>query len=238
MANKLNFLEKLCIYLGGGKNAVRTAQGLPTGKESLIGNAAIVSSTIAAAKAIFRPTFTMADKNEKPETKKYTAIREGLTEAIAIPVYILSGVCAKKLTKMLENPKYFTKMAKKQLGKVNLSDNAINEKAAQLAKELNPKIDVNLGFLGVAISALALIPAICSVAIKPLMGVIYKQPVEKSAPQSEEKHLNIEEAPVLSVKEEPEIGKTYNYYNNDGYKRLNSFPNTIANVSTMKVGGV
>ena len=48
--------------------------------------------SIAIAKGIFRLMFTMMDKEENYETKRYTAIREGLTEMIAIPVYYLSGV--------------------------------------------------------------------------------------------------------------------------------------------------
>jgi len=44
-----------------------------------------VVMAIATIKGICRPTFTMMDKHEDYETKKYTAIREGLTEVIAIP---------------------------------------------------------------------------------------------------------------------------------------------------------
>ncbi len=61
---------------------------------------------IAAVKGICRPMFTMMDEHEEPKTKKYTAIREGLTEAIAIPVYLvlgeLSAKCAKFLPKDLQ----------------------------------------------------------------------------------------------------------------------------------------
>ncbi len=61
---------------------------------------------IAAVKGICRPLFTMMDKHEEPKTKKYTAIREGLTEVIAIPVYLvlgeLSAKCAKFLPKDLQ----------------------------------------------------------------------------------------------------------------------------------------
>lgn len=61
---------------------------------------------IAAVKGICRPLFTMMDKHEEPKTKRYTAIREGLTEVIAIPVYLalgeLSAKCAKFLPKDLQ----------------------------------------------------------------------------------------------------------------------------------------
>lgn len=65
-----------------------------------------VVMAIATVKGICRPTFTMMDKHEDYETKKYTAIREGLTEVIAIPVYWglgeLSGKCAKFLPEELQ----------------------------------------------------------------------------------------------------------------------------------------
>ena len=56
---------------------------------------------IATVKGICRPAFTMMDKTEKPETKKYTALREGLTELIAIPVYWASGELAGCFSKYL-----------------------------------------------------------------------------------------------------------------------------------------
>ena len=59
----------------------------------------VVAMSIAAAKGVFRPAFTMMDTKESYETKRYTALREGLTEVIAIPVYYLSGVAAKKVSK-------------------------------------------------------------------------------------------------------------------------------------------
>jgi len=66
-----------------------------------------VVMAIATVKGICRPTFTMMDKHEDYETKKYTAIREGLTEVIAIPVYWglgeLSGKCAKFLPAELQS---------------------------------------------------------------------------------------------------------------------------------------
>jgi len=235
MAKDLKLVEKLCLFLGGGKGAVYAAKGLPKPKkEALIGNAALVSSTIALAKAIFRPTFTMADKDEKPETKKYTAIREGLTEAIAIPIYILSGVAAKKLNSHLWNKGYFAKLAKKQLNTEKVTKDVVRK-----AHELEQKSDVNLGFLGVALSALIVIPALCSEAIKPMMGMIYKNSddnIPKEFIEDESNLIAVSEAPDMPMPTPP---VTYNYYSNsDGYKRLNSFPNTAMPVSGMKVGGV
>ena len=62
---------------------------------------------IATVKGICRPLFTMMDKDEDPETKKYAAIREGLTEAVAIPVYLASGKLMEKFADKLAVPKNF-----------------------------------------------------------------------------------------------------------------------------------
>ena len=70
---------------------------------------AFVAMSIAAAKGIFRPAFTMADKKENLETRRYTALREGLTELIAIPIYYLSGVASKYISEKIAVPKNFMK---------------------------------------------------------------------------------------------------------------------------------
>lgn len=102
-----------------------------------------VVMAIAAVKGICRPLFTMMDKTESPETKKYTALREGLTEAIAIPAYWACGEAAGKLANYLY-------------------------KNAGLAK----RAEKNLMFMGVCTAALFVIPGLCSVAIKPIMDCI------------------------------------------------------------------
>ena len=133
---------------------------------------AVVSMGIAAAKGIFRPIFTMSDKKQDYETRRYAAWREGLTEAIAIPIYFLSGVVSKVVAKKLARPEYF--MKKDILEKSRAGDkspevlNAVKQ-AEILAKENLPKIQTTIGFAGVCISALFLIPLICSLTIKPIM---------------------------------------------------------------------
>ena len=78
----------------------------------------------------------MMDKTENPETKKYTALREGLTEVIAIPAYWACGELAGGLAKK-----------------------AFKDKA------LAGRAEKNLMFMGVCIAALFVIPGLCSVAI-------------------------------------------------------------------------
>lgn len=102
-----------------------------------------VVMAIATVKGICRPTFTMMDKKENPETKKYTALREGLTEVIAIPAYWACGEAAGALAKKVFKDKALAGRAEK-----------------------------NLMFMGVCLAALFVIPGLCSVAIKPIMDKI------------------------------------------------------------------
>lgn len=124
-----------------------------------------VVMAIAAVKGICRPTFTMMDKTEKPETKKYTALREGLTEAIAIPAYWASGELAGALAKKVFN-----------------KDKALAKRA-----------ETNLMFLGVCTAALIIIPAVCSVAIKPIMNMMGLKPPEEN---EQPKKIKANQTPV------------------------------------------
>ena len=119
----------------------------------------------------------MMDKKENPETKKYTAIREGLTEVIAIPVYWACGELAGKFANKLGKPKTF--MDKELYSRYkggDKSEEVINafKKAVETADDKLPRMNKNLMFLGVCTAALFVIPALCSVAIKPLMNTIQK----------------------------------------------------------------
>lgn len=106
-------------------------------------NPAYAVVAIATAKGIFRPIFTMSDKKESPETKKYTALREGLTEIIAIPTYLTCGALAGKLSGLVKD--------------------------AEKAK----KAKHNLRFIGVCTAALIVIPGLCSCLVKPFTDKIF-----------------------------------------------------------------
>ena len=107
---------------------------------------------VATANGIFKPLSTLMDKKEKPETKKYTALREFLTECVAVPTYILCGALASKCANVYKNPQ----------------------------KALRAKS--NCEFLGVCTAAVFVIPALCSVIIKPLTDRIYHKGAPKSQP--------------------------------------------------------
>lgn len=95
---------------------------------------------IAAFKGVFRPIFTLTDKKSDPQTKKYTAIREALTELIAIPVYMA-------IPKLGE--KFF-----------------VNQNAPEIVKKATT---TNVKFVGV-LAATAIIPAICNLVQPPIMN--------------------------------------------------------------------
>ena len=139
----------------------------------------VVAMGVATAKGIFRPMFTMMDKKEDYQTKRYTAFREGLTEMIAIPIYYLSGILSKNLAKKIAIPKNFMSkdIFEKSKG-ANVSEEVQNivKHAELLAKENFPKIQSNISFIGVCVSALFIIPLICSVTIKPIMAKLDKRP--------------------------------------------------------------
>ena len=188
-----------------------------------------VVMAIATGKGIFRPIFTMMDKKENPETKKYTAIREGLTEVIAIPIYWASGELAAKLAHVLAKPKNFMdkelyKQHKK--GQITPEVSKAFENAKELAENNLPKMQKNLMFIGVCTAALFVIPALCSATIKPLMNVI-----QNKNSKSDDKHIDINTLDDSAVR-----FYAPNFQHNDNLKYLNSFHRTP--VGGMKVGGV
>lgn len=121
-----NSVKNLCVHLGKNNNPAY----------------AVVA--IAAAKGVCRPIFTMMDKKESPEAKKYTALREGLTEVIAIPTYLACGALAAKGAKLIKDPQ-----------------------KAKIAEQ-------NLRFLGVCTAASLIIPGLCLVAVNRFENLFKK----------------------------------------------------------------
>ena len=107
---------------------------------------------IATANGIFKPLSTILDKKESKETKKYTALREFLTECVAVPTYLGSAWLSERFAGAIKDPN-----------------------KAKLAKS-------NLSFIGVCTAAVFIIPALCSVVIKPMTDRIYGRGVDKSQP--------------------------------------------------------
>lgn len=181
---------------------------------------------IAAVKGICRPTFTMMDKTEKPETKKYTALREGLTEIIAIPVYLacgyLAGKCSPLITRKVTKDDFLTNQIKQDIANGVQSDKvqkAVQNAEKQLGK-YKMRVTNNLRFVGVCAAALVAIPALCSLTIKPVMTKLLKTPKYEEKPET------------------PQVQSTPAYNNSNIRKsfRLNAYQSRPQ--SGMKVGGV
>lgn len=115
--------------------------------------ATVIACSIAVFKGIFRPLFTMMDKKSDPEAKKYAAIREGLTEVAAFPLYAVTPLIAGKIA----------------------------EKIADGADELVKKrIKTNAKFFGICAATLA-IPFVCNVIQPPIMDMYKKSQEAKKA---------------------------------------------------------
>lgn len=192
--NIVNRLGKMCDSLGVNNKATYPVM------------------LIALVKGICRPTFTMMDKTEKPETKKYTALREGLTEIIAIPTYWACGELTAKLASKFKFKK---------------------ELPEDVQKSLIKRASKNMMFIGVCTAALFVIPGLCSVAIKPIMDKImpdYK-PNKKQNPEDLNKTASLPVNTVNTIFARPSIN------NFTGRKAINSVYNTQIKTG-MKVGGV
>ena len=98
---------------------------------------------VACFKGILRPIFTMMDKHQDPETKKYAAIREGSTELIAIPTYLTLSWAVQKFA-----PAF-----------------AVDKTIGRTLEHSKR----TLGFLGVCVAALYVIPKLCNVAMPHVM---------------------------------------------------------------------
>jgi hypothetical protein len=101
---------------------------------------------VATANGIFKPISSLTDKKEKPEARKYAALREFATECVAVPTYWACGVGAGTIgAKLFKN----------------------NPEKKAMAK-------ANMMFLGVCTAALFVIPAVCSVALLVLDKFVKK----------------------------------------------------------------
>lgn len=162
---------------------------------------------IALVKGICRPTFTMMDKTEKPETKKYTALREGLTELIAIPTYYACG----------ELSAYVAKKIKFKNVPPDVQDS--------LAKRASK----NMMFLGVCGAALFVIPALCSVAIRPIMNKFMPN-VANNARSKTNTQVATQAQPLVN------LNKSIDYKTNSPQPLQTVYANKFS--SGMKVGGL
>ena len=150
----VNTIKNICLKLGNNNKSIYPVVA------------------IAIANGIFRPAFTMLKKGENPESKKYAALREGITEVIAIPTYWACGELAAKCGEWIVSKakdKEFAKMEKK--GKFLSQDTKLEMKSAAIKKG-----QAGLMLIGVCTAAGVVIPALCSVFVTPIMNKIGKNP--------------------------------------------------------------
>jgi len=169
---KASFIKNLCEKLGESNKATY----------------AVVA--IAVAKGIFRPIFTMADRHEEKETKKYAAIREGLTEVVAIPTYLGVG-----------------KLAEVIVGKLK----GLSPEKMEVAKH-------NANFIGVCVAALFVIPALASIVTKPFSKKVQNKPVQEQ--KLDIKEHEVPDVIVISdnVTKKPDDVKQYHQVAMKGYQ--------------------
>ncbi|MBP7211346.1 hypothetical protein KBA27_00770 [bacterium] len=115
-------------------------------------SATLISCMIAVFKGTFRPIFTMMDKSQDPKTKKFAAIREGLTEVAALPLYAITPMIAGKL-----------------VDKFYKGKDAIKR----------DRVITNGKFIGVGLATI-LVPFVCNLIQPPIMKAI-KEHAEKKA---------------------------------------------------------
>lgn len=155
---------------------------------------------IAVAKGIFRPVFTMMDKEQDKKSKQYAALREGLTEVIAIPTYIvLNTICNKAAPMFIDKKKVKTgtltlnnkrtfddilnldsKKSNETLVKKQISKLSSHEQ--NLFKDYKSKLEVvktTTSFTGICLSALIVIPALCNILLPHILRVFEQQKDKK-----------------------------------------------------------
>lgn len=120
---KQTFIQKICNKLGENNKPIYTVMAIACGKGTV------------------RPILSITDKKEKPDARKYAALRELMTEFIGVPTTLCAGLAAESLTGML---------AKKG------SASYKNTKAT-------------LSLLGICIAAGYLVPQFCNIFMPPVM---------------------------------------------------------------------
>lgn len=88
---KQTFIQGLCNRLGENNKPIYTVLAIACGKGTV------------------RPILSITDKKEKPDARKYAALRELMTEFIGVPTTMALGIIAENLTRFIvpkKSPKY------------------------------------------------------------------------------------------------------------------------------------
>lgn len=158
-----NFIKNICKSLGTNNKSIYPVVA------------------IATANGIFRPTITMLKKGENPESKKYAALREGITEIIAVPTYWISGVLAAKFGEIITAKAMDIKFAEQEKKGRILAENIKQEMKSSAIK----KGQAGLMLIGVCTAAGIIIPALCSVLVTPIMKNLKQKKDKQNLPAPE-----------------------------------------------------
>ncbi len=106
----------------------------------------IATAILAGFKMFFIPFATLKDTKASPEQRRYAAMRDFITEGLAVAMYIgLTGLAQKKLTAPICK-KYFAKKAKLlETGKIKGLENELTKEELETLKNVNPKFLQEVG---------------------------------------------------------------------------------------------
>lgn len=164
---------------------------------------AIVTTT--ALKAVVRPMFIMADKKSDTETKKYTAAKELLYQALClgiafsfIPIFNRGGFNLAK--KYLKNDELVNKIKNYKDFKEFKKDHKNKESLSPIAKEefgkVNGGVELCGSFVGSILGLTVAVPIISGLILHPILKAIGMEKKEDSIGQPIESYLGEAKVPT------------------------------------------
>jgi len=121
--DKTKFIHNLCEKLGKNNKAIYTVMA------------------IASCKGIVRPTLSLTDKKESPDSRKYAALREIMTEFTGVPTTFGLGMLGEHLAKYVAKP---------------------GTQSFKNAQSI-------MSFLGICLAAAYFVPKFCNMSMPPIM---------------------------------------------------------------------
>jgi len=150
---KQTFIQKLCNRLGENNKPIYTVLAIACGKGTV------------------RPILSITDKKEKPDARKYAALRELMTEFIGVPTTMTLGIIAENLTGLIVNKK---------------SPRYKNVRSV-------------MSFLGICLAAGYFVPKFCNIGMPPVMKKLmpnYDPNADNSDTQPKEVLTNLTNNPA------------------------------------------
>lgn len=169
----MSFIQKVCQRLGENNKPIYTVMAIACGKGTV------------------RPILSITDKKEKPDARKYAALRELMTEFIGVPTTMGMGLLAESLTGLV---------AKK---------GTIEYKHANAI----------LSFLGICLAAGYFVPKFCNLGMPPIMKKLMPNYDPNATSDSVPTTPNVKKTEVIAKQtgsKKPNGPKSLNYYSQVG----------------------